>query len=94
MTLEVVFIDRHHHFDHLARRDFGLLVVLFVRMRNVAELAFDAERSSNELHRGDDLVGRDSLESLNILEFFFREFGSRWGRGLCPCPRNRQQEAQ
>jgi len=75
VTLEVVFIDRYHHFDHFARRDFGLLVVLFVRMRNVAELAFDAKRISNELHRGYDLVGRDSLESLNILEFFFRELG-------------------
>jgi len=63
-------------------------------VRHMAELAFDAKRSSNELHRGDDLVGRDSLESLNILEFFFRKFGSRWGRGLCPGPRKRQQEAQ
>ncbi len=53
VTFEVVFIDRHHHGDHLARGDFGLLVVLFVRMRDVAEFAFDAKGSSNELHGRD-----------------------------------------
>jgi len=68
-------------------------------MRDVAEFAFDAKGSSNELHRGDHLIGRDSLESLNILELFFREFGPRRGRrsfrctGLCPCPCHRQPDA-
>ena len=100
VALEVVFIDRHHHIDHLPRGDFGLFVVLFVRVRHMAELAFDAKRSGNELHRGDHLIGRDSLESLNILELFLRELRPRRGRrriwctGLCPGPGNRQQEAQ
>ncbi len=99
MPLEIVLVDRHHHVDHLACGDFGLFVVLFESMLDVAELAFDAQRSANELHRGDHLFGRDSLESLNILELFFREFRPSRGRrsfrcaGLCPCLRNRQQEA-
>jgi hypothetical protein len=75
MALEVVFVDRHHHVDHLARGDFGLFVVLFVRVFNMAVLAFNAERSRNELHRGNDLLGGYTLKGLNIFELLFSEFG-------------------
>ncbi len=42
MALEIFLVDRHHHVDHLARRNFRLFVVFFERVLNVAELAFDA----------------------------------------------------
>ncbi len=61
MALEILFIDRHHHVDHLPRGYFRLLVVLFVRMCDMTVLAFDAKRTRNELHRGDHLFGRYPL---------------------------------
>src|SRR5215472_4386938 len=61
MALEVLLVDGHHHSDHLARRQFRLLVVFFKSASHVTVFAFDAERSSDELHRRDNLIGRYSL---------------------------------
>ncbi len=98
-ALEVFLIDRHHHVDHLARCYFRLFVVFLVRMRHVAILAFDSKRSRNELHRGNHLIRRNSLQRLNILELLFREFRPCGRRrtfrqvGLRPCSCNRKHEA-
>ena len=100
MALEILLIDRHHHVDHLARGDFGLLIILFVRVRDVAVLAFHAQRSGDKLHRRNHLLGRNSFERLNILELLFRKFWTcRSSRSslrarLSPCASNRQQQAQ
>jgi len=78
-VLEVVLVDCHHHVNHLAGSNFRLLVVFFIRVRHMAVFAFDSKGSRDELHRRNHLLGWDSLQSLDILEFFFREFspGSR-----------------
>src|SRR6266446_6078213 len=83
VSLEIVLIDGHHHVNHLPRGDFGLLVVFLKSMLHVAVFAFHSERSRNELHRGDKLIGRYALERLNILELFFSEFGRGGARSGC-----------
>jgi len=64
----------------LAGGNFRLLVVFFIRMRYVAILAFDSKgKAATNCIEGITLLGWDSLQGLDILEFFFREFspGSR-----------------
>ena len=61
MALEVLLVDGHHHADHLARREFRLLVVFLKSASEVTVFAFDAQRRGDELHRRNDLIGRDSL---------------------------------
>ncbi len=98
MAIKVILVDRHHHVDHLPRCNLGLLVVLFIRMCDVAVLAFDAKRARDELHRGDDLLRGYALERLNIVVLFFRKFWPRRRRRSFRCaglrPRARQREAQ
>ena len=43
----------------------------------VAVFALHAERSRDELHRGNQLVRRNAFQHLNILELFFGEFSGR-----------------
>jgi hypothetical protein len=47
---------------------------------DVTVLTLYAERRSDELHGGEDLVGGNALENLNVLELLFSELGR--GRGL------------
>ena len=76
MTLEVVLVDGKHHFHHFARGLLVFLVVLFERILHVAELAFHAQRSCNELHGGKDLVRGNSLQNFDVLELFLGLFRS------------------
>ena len=85
VTLEVFLVDGHHHVDHFARGKLRFLVVFFKGAGDVAILAFDAKRCGDKLHRGNELLGRDSFERLDILVFFFGQLGARWGfyRSFC-----------
>jgi hypothetical protein len=47
-----------------------------MRFSDVAILALHAERRSNELHGGEDLIRGDALEDLDILELLFRKLGN------------------
>src|SRR5690242_11934896 len=75
VSFEIVFVDGEHHLHHFARGYFCLLVVLvelhLLAFANMAVLAFDTERSGNELHGGKHEVRRNSLERLDVLELFF-----------------------
>jgi hypothetical protein len=83
MIVEVLLINRGHHLHHLARHLLGLFVILIEMIFNMAETALHSERSGDELHRGNELVSRDSLEHLNILESLFSGLvcGSLAGNG-------------
>jgi hypothetical protein len=74
--VEIIVIDDEHHLNHHARRDPLLLVVLLRMARNMAELASNAKRSADVVHRQDELFGRNVLEQLNILVGLP---GSSWG---------------
>ena len=80
VALEVLLVDGHHHANHFARGQFGLFVVFFHPVRHMAIFALDAQRSGDELHRRDDLLGGNSFERLDVFVFFFGELG-----GLCRC---------
>src|SRR5580658_208598 len=93
VAFETVFIDGEHHLHHFAGGDFGLFVVLFeieaFLAADVAVLAFDAERSGNELHGGNYLVSGNALQNFDVFVLIFGEFGSggglwRAGLGLRP----------
>jgi hypothetical protein len=78
---EVGLVDLHHHGHHLSS---GLLVGLVVQIHfagDVAEIALDAQRSRNELHGGDQLVGRRPFELDDVLEDLLRGLGLRRWRG-------------
>src|SRR5579872_7394046 len=80
MPVEIVRVDREHHFHHLARSLLVLLVVLFKRALHVAEIALYSERRGDELHRRKYLLRRHSLEHLDILELLLRLLRSRCSR--------------
>src|SRR5882724_1263016 len=97
LALEIVLVDGEHHGDHLASDDFGLLVVLLEGHRSlladVAVLALDAQRGSDELHRRNYLLGGNAVQDFDVLELLFGKFGG--GRHSCSgrlsaCAKDRQ----
>ena len=66
MALEIILVQREHHFHHVARDLLGFLVVLFEVTFDVAEATFDAERRGDELHRGNQLPGRNAFKDFDI----------------------------
>jgi hypothetical protein len=52
----VALVDGHLHLDHLARRLFCFLVVFIKCALHMAELALHAQRITEELHAGLQLV--------------------------------------
>lgn len=75
MTIEIFLIDDNHHLHHLAGDWLGLLVVLVERAFHVAEIALHAERGSYKLHGGDELVGGNPFQDLDVLENLLGGFG-------------------
>jgi hypothetical protein len=69
MAFEVLLVDVHHHFNHGASNLFGFLVVFVEGVFDVAVFTFNAERSGDELHSGDELFGWNVFHDLNVLEF-------------------------
>jgi hypothetical protein len=80
MSLEVVFINGEHHLHHLSRSQLRFLVILFAGAFHMAELASHAQGRGDELHPGNYLVSRNSLQNLNIFELFFRLSRTSGGR--------------
>jgi len=66
--IEVALIDSEHHLHHFASRLLRLLVVLIECAFNMAVFALHAQRSGDELHRRNELVGRNPFQNLNVLE--------------------------
>jgi hypothetical protein len=61
-------VDGELHFHHFSRGLLFFFVVFVPVVFEVTELAINAEGAGNELHRGDQLVGGNVLEDLNVLE--------------------------
>lgn len=82
MALEIILVQREHHFHHVARDLLGFLVVLFEVTFDVAEATFDAERRGDELHRGNQLPGRNTFKDFDIFVHLLGGFCGFTGRGL------------
>src|ERR1700686_1209153 len=67
-VLELGFVDGKLHFNHFSRGLFFFFVVLVHGVLDVAKLAVDTERAADELHGGNELVGGDVFEDLNVFE--------------------------
>src|SRR5262249_37997043 len=85
LAFEVCFVDVHLHFHHVASELLFIFVVFFGSVLNVAKLAFDAERGADELHNGNQLIGRDIFQNLDVLEFLGGRLRSRRRRVLRAC---------
>ena len=68
MSVEAVSVDGEHHLHHFARSLLRLFVVFLESILDVTEIALDSERCRDELHGGKDLVRRDALQHLYVLE--------------------------
>src|SRR5215472_12726071 len=84
MAFKVVLVDGLHHPDHFSGGFLGFLVVFIESAFYVTKLALDAERRRDELHGGDQLIGGEPFEHLDVLEGLVRSLGlfGGWGRGL------------
>src|SRR5262249_338365 len=79
MAVEIRLVYGKHHLHHLSRNLLRLFVILLESALDVTEIALHTERSRNELHRWDELISRNTLQHLNVLELLL----SRLWR-VCP----------
>src|SRR5579859_1397999 len=87
--VEIIFVDCEHHLHHLACGLFRFLIVFIKLILHMSEFAVHSQRRGDELHRGKQLLRRNSFEHLNILElllcFLWRLAGSSKGcAGMLP----------
>jgi hypothetical protein len=68
VPVKTILIDRTHHHYHLARDQFRFLIVLLEMILNVAKSALDSQGSRDKLHAWNDLIRRNVLQDLNVLE--------------------------
>src|SRR5208282_1294605 len=68
ISSETVLVDAQHHSHHVPRDLFRLFVILVKMLRHMAVAALHAERGRDESHGGDQLIGPNTLEHLNVLE--------------------------
>ena len=73
MSVKVVLVNGEHHLHHFARRLLRLLVVLVHGVLDVAVLAINSQRCRYKLHGRNHLIGRNTLQHLDVL---VRLFGS------------------
>src|SRR5215469_3254348 len=66
--LKALSVDGQHHFHHLPRFSFCVLIIFLKGVAHVAELAFDSQRGGHKLHGRNDLIGSDVLKHLQVLE--------------------------
>jgi hypothetical protein len=71
MGVEIILVDGERHLHHLPRCLLRLLVVFVERILNVAKIALNSQRSRDELHGREYLLGWNALEHLYVLELFF-----------------------
>src|SRR5579862_7612760 len=74
-VFEVGLVNNEFHFDHFAGDLLFFFVVLVPGVFDVAKLAVDAECAGDELHGGNQLVGGDVFEDLNVFELLGGGFG-------------------
>jgi len=101
MTFEIPLVDGKHHLHHLARGLFWLFVVLIKCASHMTVFALNAKRGGDELHGRNELVRRDPLQYLDILESLIgrlsrRRAGSALSKGeeRTQCNRSRQPSGQ
>src|ERR1035438_3699408 len=75
--VKVHSVDGLHHLHHFSSHQLLLLIVSIKRAFHMTETAFHSERVGNELHCRDDLIGRNTLQLLDILIDCFRWFRRR-----------------
>src|SRR6266498_5696874 len=68
MSVEIVLIDGCRHLHHLASHLFRFFVVFLKCSTHVAMVAADSQGCSNELHCGNQLLGRGVFQNLDILK--------------------------
>src|ERR1022692_552595 len=78
MSPEVILINGKHHLHHFPCRLLRLLVVLLERALHVAKFAAHAQRGGNELHPRNQLIRRNALQDLDILELLLSLLGFGW----------------
>src|SRR5690242_15384426 len=95
VAIEISLIDGSLHLHHLARDTLGLFVVLIEVIFDVAKLAIHPKRRIDELHCGNELIGWNLFEHLNILERVFRSRNRRGSllRGWCTLRENESSES-
>src|SRR5579862_2815472 len=74
MAVKIIRVNGEHHPHHFPRSLLGLFVVFLKRALYVAELALHAQRCRDELHGGNQLIGGNALEHLNILVLLLGRF--------------------
>ena len=90
MSVEIVLVDGHHHRHHLARDQLWLLIILIKMILNVTETTLHSQRRGYELHGRNQLVRRNVLQYLNILESLpssYRCALGSWRAGCLSCQR-------